>query len=343
MLPVYLYVKLYSNLLEQHQQHQQQENQQQEEVNIENINNVNVNSANVSGNDSMQMGNVETTAAAEVPEVPVGIPPRTSPLYSVLTRTMSLLELFGTLWFVIGCFWLFSSDRCYDTSPWAYYTSLSFIIIGFTVVLFPFILIMCIIFCLPVVIIAIRLIQQVTGLNLAPGLNPQGRMQAARESAIKSIRTQKFNQQTTELQDEDAHCVICLVDYGDGDEMKFMPTCNHHFHSECVDQWLRVNKTCPLCVRDLEVEIENERSRQDNNNNNGGGGGEGESGGRRGFAKLKFWQKSGRNNESAENLNSAPSQQDLLADQSQGAESQGAVNASTLGNAEQNNISNSQV
>ncbi|KAL3536864.1 hypothetical protein ACH5RR_000230 [Cinchona calisaya] len=45
---------------------------------------------------------------------------------------------------------------------------------------------------------------------------------------------------------EDAECCICLCAYDDGTELRELP-CRHHFHSACIDKWLYINATCPLC------------------------------------------------------------------------------------------------
>ncbi|XP_058739878.1 E3 ubiquitin-protein ligase At1g63170-like [Vicia villosa] len=45
---------------------------------------------------------------------------------------------------------------------------------------------------------------------------------------------------------EDAECCICLSAYDDGAELRELP-CNHHFHCACIDKWLLINSTCPLC------------------------------------------------------------------------------------------------
>ncbi|GBG73327.1 hypothetical protein CBR_g13047 [Chara braunii] len=45
---------------------------------------------------------------------------------------------------------------------------------------------------------------------------------------------------------EDAECCICLSAYEDGVELRGLP-CLHHFHSACIDKWLRAKATCPLC------------------------------------------------------------------------------------------------
>lgn len=48
------------------------------------------------------------------------------------------------------------------------------------------------------------------------------------------------------LSAEDAECCICLSAYDDGAELQELP-CTHHFHCTCIDKWLRINATCPLC------------------------------------------------------------------------------------------------
>ncbi|KAJ7962325.1 E3 ubiquitin-protein ligase family [Quillaja saponaria] len=45
---------------------------------------------------------------------------------------------------------------------------------------------------------------------------------------------------------EDAECSICLSAYDDGTELRELP-CHHHFHCACIDKWLQINATCPLC------------------------------------------------------------------------------------------------
>ncbi|OIT01994.1 PREDICTED: RING-H2 finger protein ATL20-like [Nicotiana attenuata] len=45
----------------------------------------------------------------------------------------------------------------------------------------------------------------------------------------------------------DGTCPICLSDYQPKETLRTIPECNHYFHAECIDEWLKLNATCPLC------------------------------------------------------------------------------------------------
>ncbi|CAM8897328.1 unnamed protein product [Rhodiola kirilowii] len=42
-------------------------------------------------------------------------------------------------------------------------------------------------------------------------------------------------------------CSICLADYKGSDVLRMLPECSHLFHVKCVDPWLRLHPTCPVC------------------------------------------------------------------------------------------------
>jgi len=42
-------------------------------------------------------------------------------------------------------------------------------------------------------------------------------------------------------------CVVCLMEFADGDELRALPLCAHAFHSDCIDGWLHAHASCPLC------------------------------------------------------------------------------------------------
>ncbi|XP_004306676.1 PREDICTED: putative RING-H2 finger protein ATL21A [Fragaria vesca subsp. vesca] len=45
----------------------------------------------------------------------------------------------------------------------------------------------------------------------------------------------------------DTTCAICLSEYLIKDTVRCIPECKHCFHAECVDEWLKLNSTCPVC------------------------------------------------------------------------------------------------
>ncbi|CAH8354078.1 unnamed protein product [Eruca vesicaria subsp. sativa] len=49
-------------------------------------------------------------------------------------------------------------------------------------------------------------------------------------------------------------CSICLLDFMDDDTMRLISTCNHFFHTICIDLWFELHKTCPVCRCELDVD-----------------------------------------------------------------------------------------
>ncbi|XP_030547581.1 E3 ubiquitin ligase BIG BROTHER-related isoform X1 [Rhodamnia argentea] len=45
-------------------------------------------------------------------------------------------------------------------------------------------------------------------------------------------------------------CVICRLDYEDG-EMLTVLSCKHSYHSECINNWLQINRVCPVCSAEV--------------------------------------------------------------------------------------------
>ncbi|KAK5783546.1 hypothetical protein PVK06_038055 [Gossypium arboreum] len=42
-------------------------------------------------------------------------------------------------------------------------------------------------------------------------------------------------------------CSICLCEYKDLEMLRMMPECKHYFHVFCIDAWLKLNGSCPVC------------------------------------------------------------------------------------------------
>ncbi|MCD7472896.1 hypothetical protein HAX54_014313 [Datura stramonium] len=42
-------------------------------------------------------------------------------------------------------------------------------------------------------------------------------------------------------------CPICLTEYHPKEIVKCIPECEHCFHAECIDEWLKIKGSCPVC------------------------------------------------------------------------------------------------
>ncbi|XP_038886321.1 E3 ubiquitin ligase BIG BROTHER-related-like [Benincasa hispida] len=52
--------------------------------------------------------------------------------------------------------------------------------------------------------------------------------------------------QTIENRSGIDRCVICQVEYDEGEELAALP-CEHPYHSECIGKWLQIKRVCPIC------------------------------------------------------------------------------------------------
>lgn len=53
-------------------------------------------------------------------------------------------------------------------------------------------------------------------------------------------------------QEENFECTICLETFEEKKKARQI-ICQHIFHQECIDVWLCMNQTCPMCREDLSI------------------------------------------------------------------------------------------
>ncbi|CAI9266460.1 unnamed protein product [Lactuca saligna] len=46
-------------------------------------------------------------------------------------------------------------------------------------------------------------------------------------------------------------CAVCLIEFTDHEALRLLPECNHVFHRTCIDEWLALHVTCPVCRASL--------------------------------------------------------------------------------------------
>ncbi|KAL8136387.1 hypothetical protein V2J09_002388 [Rumex salicifolius] len=79
-------------------------------------------------------------------------------------------------------------------------------------------------------------------------LNNNSGVVGLHQSAINSYPKYSFSKSGAGKDDlNSAICSICLSDYTDGEMLRMMPDCKHFFHLLCLDAWLRLNGSCPVC------------------------------------------------------------------------------------------------
>uniref|UniRef100_A0A671PY99 Ring finger protein 215 n=1 Tax=Sinocyclocheilus anshuiensis TaxID=1608454 RepID=A0A671PY99_9TELE len=74
-----------------------------------------------------------------------------------------------------------------------------------------------------------------------------------RLSALKTriYRQPKVRCDPTQTQPvEMDNCAVCLEQYNNNQCLRVLP-CLHEFHRDCVDPWILLQQTCPLCKRSV--------------------------------------------------------------------------------------------
>ncbi|KAH8739434.1 ring finger [Cryptosporidium ryanae] len=53
-------------------------------------------------------------------------------------------------------------------------------------------------------------------------------------------------------------CVICLNNIKDEDLIRSLP-CSHIYHHNCIDEWVKIKSSCPLCNTSLDSILNNKQ------------------------------------------------------------------------------------
>uniref|UniRef100_A0A8C4YI93 Ring finger protein 215 n=3 Tax=Gopherus TaxID=38771 RepID=A0A8C4YI93_9SAUR len=70
-----------------------------------------------------------------------------------------------------------------------------------------------------------------------------------RLSALKTRRYHPGKHSWNQARDIDS-CVVCLDQFHKNQCLRVLP-CSHEFHRDCVDPWLLLQQTCPLCKHNI--------------------------------------------------------------------------------------------
>lgn len=169
------------------------------------------------------------------------------------------LDCFFAVWFVVGNVWIFGGHSSSFEAPNLYRLCIVFLTFSCIGYAMPFILCATICCCLPCIISVMGFREDLTqnkgatpeSINALPTYkfkvkkNKSGNKEAA-EGGVVAAGTDKERV----ISGEDAACCICLAKYVNNDELRELP-CSHFFHKDCVDKWLKINNSCPLCKAEV--------------------------------------------------------------------------------------------
>ncbi|KAF8380299.1 hypothetical protein HHK36_027781 [Tetracentron sinense] len=186
---------------------------------------------------------------------------------SVAKHLESANSLFSFIWWIIGFYWISSDGQTLTrVSPQLYW--LCIIFLAFDVFFVTFcVALACVIgiavcCCLPCIIAILYAVAAQEGAS-KEDIDKLPKYKFRRIGDFEKLNGETqgpFGGTMTEcdtdtpiehvLPSEDAECCICLSAYDDGVELRELP-CHHHFHCACIDKWLYLNATCPLCKYDI--------------------------------------------------------------------------------------------
>ncbi|EEF38681.1 RING-H2 finger protein ATL57 [Ricinus communis] len=82
---------------------------------------------------------------------------------------------------------------------------------------------------------------------------------------IKSLPVYSYYHGEAKYQIE---CAVCLGEFEEKETVKSIPYCKHMFHLECIETWLKLHVTCPVCRGTQFLEVKS----RDGDGGDGGGG-----------------------------------------------------------------------
>ncbi|EWM24570.1 e3 ubiquitin-protein ligase [Nannochloropsis gaditana] len=199
--------------------------------------------------------------------------PATTRLMRFLSHARNGLDAFGLIWFVVGNMWLFGGDVeiCPhpNRSP-VYSLCVAFVFINYAQLCLPCVVVIIMLpvlcFCLPCLIrILARIQDPMRGKGATPSMINKLPMMKYRQIQAEKAATasagslegqaappasqggeQDTQVSVTGVESNSTSCAVCISEYAPDEDVRLLP-CAHYFHASCVDEWLKVNASCPTC------------------------------------------------------------------------------------------------
>uniref|UniRef100_A0A1J3FBB8 RING-type E3 ubiquitin transferase n=1 Tax=Noccaea caerulescens TaxID=107243 RepID=A0A1J3FBB8_NOCCA len=189
--------------------------------------------------------------------------PEMEPGTSLAKHLESTNAIFSLVWWIIGFYWVTAdSEELAQNSPQLYWLCVAFLAFDVIFVVLC-VVVACLIgiavcCCLPCIIAILYALADREGasdeeierlpkfkfLSVRNSEKVNGELRETHGGLMTQLGVDSPTERV--LSSDEAECCICLCDYEDGTELREL-SCRHHFHEACIDKWLRINATCPLC------------------------------------------------------------------------------------------------
>lgn len=225
-----------------------------------------------SGGQQSPGGSQDSESDSTDEESEEGFPPNRT---SIAKRLESANTMFSFIWWIVGFYWISAGGQVltHDASQ-LYWLCVVFLAFDVFFVVFC-VALACVIgiavcCCLPCIIAILYAVADQEGaseedISLLPkykfrsygGSEKINGDKSGQHGGIMNVCGGESSHNRP-LSAEDAECCICLSAYENDVELRELP-CSHHFHCTCIDKWLRINATCPLCKYNIIKSSSNNR------------------------------------------------------------------------------------
>ncbi|KAL4469545.1 hypothetical protein ABPG74_004798 [Tetrahymena malaccensis] len=166
---------------------------------------------------------------------------------NILTLLINVIHI---ILFILGNIAIYNKTEFNQT--FIYKTASVYLLIGFLTFCIPIMILVAFLISMPILLFGyIFSIRKIIHLS-------QQKDELKQNKLIKAESVTQDNILTTFYKKD---CSICLSMYEVGDSVIFLPcNKNHNFHEECIQRWLKVNNSCPVCrqnVNDQGFELQN--------------------------------------------------------------------------------------
>ena len=71
------------------------------------------------------------------------------------------------------------------------------------------------------------------------------------EEEIKKLKDEIYSKCLNEIKIKNPKCTICLIDFNEKEKIKIFTCLQHIFHEDCIKNWLKNKRNCPVCRKQL--------------------------------------------------------------------------------------------